>query len=128
MPNIPLENTIDIQVVTQYIQEQSNPDRGEYVFAYTITITNLGQTSSQLISRYWKIVDANDEVIEVEGDGVVGQQPNLAPGESFRYTSGTALKTAFGVMQGSYQMVGAEGQAFDVEIPAFTLSLPNALH
>lgn len=122
------QTTIDIQVVTQYIEEQSSPENGEYVFAYTITITNGGNASAQLKSRYWRIVDANDDVIEVEGEGVVGQQPQLAPGESFRYTSGTALKTPFGVMQGAYQMEDEQGLIFDVEIPAFTLSLPNALH
>lgn len=119
---------IDVRVITQYIPEKSNPDQDEYVFAYTITITNEGNESAQLISRYWRITDANDEVLEVRGEGVVGQQPLLEPGESYRYTSGTVLKTAVGYMQGSYQMRSHTGREFDADVPAFSLSLPTALH
>lgn len=120
--------SIDVRAVTQYLAEQSNPDRDEYVFSYTITITNSGTEEAQLVSRYWRITDANDEVMEVRGDGVVGQQPILGPQESYRYSSGTVLKTAFGYMQGSYQMKSSDGAEFDAPIPAFSLALPNARH
>lgn len=119
---------IEIRVVTQYIPEQSTPENDEHVFAYTITITNAGTETAQLISRHWQITDANDEVLEVRGEGVVGQQPILEPGESYRYTSGTVLKTPVGYMQGSYQMRRESGEEFDAPIPAFSLSLPSALH
>lgn len=119
---------IEIRVVTQYIPEQSTPEDDEHVFAYTITITNAGTETAQLISRHWQITDANDEVLEVRGEGVVGQQPILEPGESYRYTSGTVLKTPVGYMQGSYQMRRESGAEFDAPIPAFSLSLPSALH
>lgn len=122
------ENSIEIRVVTQYIPEQSTPEDDEHVFAYTITITNVGTQTAQLISRHWQITDANDEVLEVRGEGVVGQQPILEPGESYRYTSGTVLKTPVGYMQGSYQMRSESGKEFDAPIPAFSLSLPSALH
>lgn len=122
------KHSIDVRVVTQYLAEQSKPDDDEYVFAYTITITNSGLETAQLISRYWRIIDANDEVLEVRGDGVVGQQPVLDPGESYRYTSGTVLKTPVGYMQGSYQMRSESGVEFDAPIPAFSLSHPSALH
>lgn len=127
-PGSESENNIEVRVITQYIPEQSSPDRSEYVFAYTITITNSGSEAAQLISRYWRITDANDEVLEVRGEGVVGQQPYLEPGESYRYTSGTVLKTAVGYMQGSYQMRSKTGMEFDAAVAAFSLSLPTALH
>ncbi|MGI9285165.1 MAG: Co2+/Mg2+ efflux protein ApaG [Pseudomonadales bacterium] len=121
-------DSIDIRVVTQYVAEQSNPDAAEFVFAYTITITNRGEQAAQLLRRYWRITDGNNEEQEVRGDGVVGEQPNLASGESYRYTSGAVIKTPVGVMEGSYQMRSADGEIFDAPIAAFSLAYPNAVH
>ncbi len=120
----------DIQVLvnTTYIPEQSDPGGDRYVFAYTITIANEGTESAQLISRHWIITDAENQVQEVRGLGVVGEQPFLRPGESFEYTSGTSLGTPVGTMRGTYQMVSEDGQKFDAEIPEFTLSMPRVLH
>jgi ApaG protein len=119
---------ISIQVRTVYIPEQSDPGSDRYVFAYTITIANEGTASAQLISRHWVITDAENQVQEVRGLGVVGEQPFLRPGESFEYTSGTSLGTPVGTMRGSYQMVAEDGQKFEAEIPEFTLSMPRILH
>ena len=119
---------ITVAVKTVYLPEQSDPARSTYVFAYTITITNTGEVTAQLISRHWIITDADSQVQEVKGLGVVGQQPLLQPGESFEYTSGTSLATAVGTMRGTYQMVAGDGKAFDAEIPQFTLSMPRVLH
>jgi ApaG protein len=111
-----------------YVEDQSDPSKDQYVFAYTITISNTGNISAQLISRNWIITDANGKVLEVKGLGVVGQQPLLKPGESFEYTSGTHLETAVGTMHGTYQMIAEDGQQFDAPIPSFTLSVPRILH
>jgi ApaG protein len=111
-----------------YIEDQSDPSKNQYVFAYTITVTNSGTVSAQLVSRHWIITDANNKVVEVKGLGVVGQQPLLKPGESFEYSSGTHLETAVGTMRGSYQMVAEDGRHFDATIPPFTLSVPRVLH
>jgi ApaG protein len=111
-----------------YVEDQSDPSKDQYVFAYTITISNTGNVSAQLISRHWIITDANGKVLEVKGLGVVGQQPLLKPGESFEYTSGTHLETAVGTMHGTYQMIAEDGQQFDAPIPSFTLSVPRVLH
>jgi ApaG protein len=111
-----------------YIAEQSNADAGRYAFAYTITITNTGAMPAQLISRHWIITDANNLVQEVKGQGVVGAQPKLKPGESFEYTSGSMLATPVGTMRGSYQMIADDGTRFDAPIPEFTLSAPRVLH
>jgi ApaG protein len=111
-----------------YIAEQSDADAGRYAFAYTITITNNGAVPAQLISRHWIITDANNLVQEVKGQGVVGAQPKLKPGESFEYTSGSMLATPVGTMRGSYQMVADDGTRFDATIPEFTLSAPRVLH
>ena len=119
---------ISIQVRTTYIPEQSDPGSDRYVFAYTITIANEGTASAQLISRHWVITDAENQVQEVRGLGVVGEQPFLRPGESFEYTSGTSLGTPVGTMRGSYQRVAEDGQKFEAEIPEFTLSMPRILH
>ncbi|MEW5791091.1 MAG: Co2+/Mg2+ efflux protein ApaG [Pseudomonadota bacterium] len=119
---------IEIQVETRYLDEQSQPELNHYVFAYRITITNKGDMPAQLISRHWVITNANGEVKEVRGDGVVGEQPLLRPGESFQYTSGSVLETPVGSMHGSYQMVDAEGRPFDVPIPPFRLSISTVLH
>ena len=119
---------ITVAVKTAYLPDQSDPARSTYVFAYTITITNTGEVAAQLISRHWIITDADSQVQEVKGLGVVGQQPLLQPGESFEYTSGTSLATAVGTMRGTYQMVAGDGKTFDAQIPQFTLSMPRVLH
>jgi ApaG protein len=119
---------IDVDVITQYIEEQSSPEENRFVFSYTITIRNTGTLAAKLLTRHWIINDANGNVQEVHGEGVVGEQPYLRPKESFEYTSGTVIETPVGSMEGSYQMVTDNGFAFDANIPAFTLSLPNALH
>lgn len=120
----------DITVVSKaiYVEDQSDPTKNQYVFAYTITISNTGNVSAQLVSRHWIITDANGKVLEVKGLGVVGQQPLLKPGESFEYTSGTHLETAVGTMYGTYQMIAEDGRHFDAPIPSFTLSVPRVLH
>ena len=117
-----------IQVATQYVDDQSEPDIDRYVFAYTITIKNLSNVPAQLLSRHWLITDANGKVQEVTGDGVVGEQPTLDPGETFRYSSGAILETPVGAMQGSYRMQADDGIDFDAPIPPFTLAVPGVLH
>jgi ApaG protein len=117
-----------ITVNTEYLAEQSDPSTDRYVFAYTISIANTGTVAAQLISRHWIITDAENVVQEVKGLGVVGEQPLLRPGESFEYTSGTALATPVGTMRGSYQMAAEDGNKFDAEIPVFTLAMPRVLH
>jgi ApaG protein len=119
---------IDVDVRTQYIEDQSSPEENRFVFSYTITLRNTGNLAAKLLTRHWIINDANGNVQEVHGEGVVGEQPYLRPDESFEYTSGTVIETPVGSMQGSYQMITDDGMAFDANIPAFTLSLPNALH
>ena len=119
---------ITVAVKSTYLAEQSDPARSQYVFAYTITITNTGEVAAQLISRHWIITDSQGLVQEVRGLGVVGTQPLLQPGESFEYTSGTSLATAVGTMHGTYQMVAGDGKTFDAQIPLFTLSMPRVLH
>ncbi|HYO27024.1 MAG TPA: Co2+/Mg2+ efflux protein ApaG [Azonexus sp.] len=127
MPN-PEKYRIEIKPVPQFIPEQSDPDDGRYVFAYTITIRNLGELPAQLIARHWIITDANNEVQEVRGLGVIGNQPLLKPGESFEYSSGCSLATPVGTMKGAYQMVGEDGTRFEAEIPEFVLAIPRVLH
>ena len=124
------ENDYSIQVCAapRYVSEHSDPDCDRYIFAYTITIRNVGKAPAQLISRHWIITDANDCVQEVKGLGVVGNQPLLQPGEAFEYTSGCAIATPVGTMRGSYQMVAADGSHFEAEIPEFTLAMPRVLH
>ncbi len=119
---------ISINVDTTYLADQSDPSSDRYVFAYTITIANSGTVAAQLISRHWIITDADNVVQEVKGLGVVGEQPLLRPGESFEYTSGTAMATPVGTMRGTYQMVAEDGNKFDAEIPQFTLAMPRVLH
>ncbi len=122
------QHDISVKTRTVYIADQSDPASDRYVFAYTITITNTGSVAAQLISRHWIITDATDKVQEVRGEGVVGEQPYLKPGEGFQYTSGTMIETPVGTMQGSYQMRADDGVEFDAEIPAFMLSIPRVLH
>ena len=112
---------IAISAVTNYLGDQSDPDAGRYVFAYTITIENNGSVPAKLLNRHWIVTDANGKTQEVRGAGVVGEQPHLKPGESFRYTSGTQLETPVGSMHGSYGMLADDGTRFDAEIPAFSL-------
>ena len=119
---------IQIQVETAYIQEQSIPEEDRYVFAYTITITNEGAIAARLLNLHWIITDSNNKVQEVRGEGVVGEQPNLTPGDTFQYTSAAMIETPVGCMQGSYQMIAENGVEFDAEIPAFNLSTPHTLH
>jgi ApaG protein len=120
--------SLEIQIATQFLDEESKPEQDRYVFAYTIRIRNLGRLPAQLLSRHWIITDANGKVEEVRGDGVVGEQPRIEPGEQFTYTSGAVLQTAVGTMQGSYDMIGDDGTRFDAPIPPFTLSMPRTLH
>ena len=124
------EKTFDIriQVVTDYIDDQSEPEADRYVFAYTITIANNGEVPARLMSRHWVITDANGKVQEVTGDGVVGEQPHLNPGEEFRYSSGAVLETPVGAMQGLYRMEADNGVNFDAPIAPFTLAVPGVLH
>ena len=122
------EYDIQVDVDTAYIPEQSDPDARRYVFTYTITILNTGSVPAKLLTRRWLITDANGKVEEVSGEGVVGEQPYLKPGEGFRYTSGAILETPVGAMEGSYQMQADDGHHFDAPIPAFTLAQPGLLH
>jgi len=117
-----------VTVKTQYLAEQSNPERDQYVFSYTITIRNTGSVAAQLIARHWVITDASNQVQEVNGLGVVGHQPLLQPGQQFEYTSGTQSATAQGSMYGEYFCVAEDGHRFEVPIPEFVLSQPGALH
>jgi ApaG protein len=117
-----------VTVRTQYLPEQSDPDRTNYVFTYTITIKNTGTVGAQLISRHWVITDANNRIQEVSGLGVVGHQPLLQPDEQFEYTSGTQMATPQGSMKGEYFFVAEDGHRFEIRIPEFVLSLPRALH
>ncbi|MGI9204221.1 MAG: Co2+/Mg2+ efflux protein ApaG [Woeseiaceae bacterium] len=119
---------IRIQVATQYVDDQSEPAIDRYVFAYTITIENVSDFPAQLMSRHWIITDANGKVQEVSGDGVVGEQPKLGPGETYRYSSGAVLETPVGAMQGRYRMQTDDGIDFDAPIPPFTLAVPGTLH
>ena len=119
---------ITISSRVQFVPEQSDAAQGRYVFAYTMTIRNTGTVTAQLVSRHWIITDADNQVQEVKGDGVVGEQPRLRPNESFEYTSGTAIATPVGTMRGSYRMIAEDGVEFDAPIPEFTLAAPRLLH
>ncbi|MCZ8131889.1 MAG: Co2+/Mg2+ efflux protein ApaG [Steroidobacteraceae bacterium] len=122
------EHRISVDVDTTYVEEQSEPREGRYVFAYTITIRNVGTVPAKLLTRHWIITDANGKVQEVRGDGVVGEQPHLKPGQGFRYSSGAVLETPVGAMQGSYQMLADDGRRFDAPIPPFRLSMPGLVN
>jgi ApaG protein len=125
-----MEPKYNIKVFAQsfYIEAQSIPEKNRYVFAYKITIRNEGGTAAKLIARHWIIMDSNGKVEEVRGEGVVGEQPYLRPGEDFQYTSGAVIATPVGSMRGSYRMLAEDGVTFDAEIPPFTLSVPRTLH
>ena len=128
MESTELGKNIDISVETHYLAEQSDPQANRFVFSYHITISNNNDETVQLISRYWRITDGNEQVQEVEGEGVVGEQPFIGPGSSFSYTSGTVLATEVGSMQGHYEMQTDDEEQFITEIAPFTLAQPNALH
>ena len=119
---------ISVKAFTNYINDQSYPDKGRFVFAYTITVTNNGLIAATLLRRHWLITDANCKVTEVRGEGVVGEQPRILPGESYQYTSAAVLETPVGCMQGSYEMIADDGVEFNAPIPVFNLSMPNTLH
>ena len=119
---------ISITARVNYLAEQSDEAGGRYVFAYTMLLTNAGRVGVQLISRHWIITDSNQHVQEVRGQGVVGEQPALKPGQSFEYSSGTVLATQVGTMSGSYRMRAEDGTEFDAPIPQFVLSVPRTLH
>ena len=119
---------VSVKAVTDYINDQSLPEEGRYVFAYTITVTNNGLIAATLLRRHWLITDANCKVQEVRGEGVIGEKPRILPGESYQYTSAAVLETPVGCMQGSYEMMADDGVEFDAPIPVFNLSTPNTLH
>lgn len=121
-------NGIRVRVKARFDPSRSQPQQNQWFFLYTVTISNEGSVTTQLISRHWTITDANGKVEEVRGPGVVGEQPVLAPGQSFEYTSGCPLNTSFGTMHGTYQMITTKGERFDATIAPFTLSEPHALH
>jgi len=121
-------NLIDIEVETTYLDKESQPEHSRYLFAYTITIRNSGSISARLLSRYWKITGGNGQEQEVEGDGVIGLHPYLAPEQVFTYTSAAMLDTPVGMMQGRYTMLDDDGERFEVDIPSFTLAAPQTLH
>jgi ApaG protein len=122
------EHDIRVQVSSAYVAEQSETESHRYVFSYTVTIVNQGTRPAQLVSRHWIVTDADGNEQEVRGEGVVGEQPTLRPGEGFRYTSGAVLETPVGSMRGSYQLVDDKGRQFDTPIAPFTLAVPGALH
>ena len=119
---------IRVEAQSTYVREQSQPEQDQYVFSYTITIRNIGEVAAQLMSRHWIITNGDGGVQEVRGDGVVGEQPHLGPGDSFRYTSGAMLETPVGSMHGSYLMRTDDGTEFKAPIPTMRLFMPNSLH
>ena len=119
---------VDVSVETRFLAEQSQPEQNRFAFAYTITVQNNGKLPAKLLSRHWVITDGDGQVEEVRGDGVVGQQPLIQPGQSHTYTSGTVMTTKVGNMQGTYQMLGEDGKRFDAVIAPFRLAVPGALH
>ena len=121
-------HAIEVHVRTRFLPEQSVPDERRFVFAYTIRIHNAGRVAARLLTRHWVITDDEGKVQEVRGEGVVGEQPWLRPGDDFEYTSGAVLETPLGTMQGSYRMVADDGTEFDAPIASFTLSIPRTLH
>ncbi len=126
MPQSP--HAIEVAVATRFLDDKSVPEDDRYVFAYTVRIHNAGQLPARLLSRHWLITDANGKVQEVRGEGVLGEQPRIEPGENYEYTSGAVLETALGTMRGSYRMLADDGTQFDAAIDVFTLSMPRTLH
>ena len=124
----PIPHRIRVDVATNYVEDQSNPTESRFVFSYTITIRNEGKVPARLLTRHWIITDANGKVQEVQGEGVVGEQPYLMPGQGFRYSSGAIIETPVGAMQGKYRMVDDQGEQFDAPIAPFTLAMPGVLH
>ena len=122
------KHQISVTSRVTFIPDQSDAGKGRYVFAYTMTITNTGTLAAQLVSRHWIITDADNQVQEVRGMGVVGEQPVLKPGDTFEYSSGSSIPTAVGTMRGTYQLVAEDGTRFEAPIPEFTLSVPRILH
>lgn len=123
-----LEDSIKIEVITRYLSEQSDPHAQRFAFAYTIQINNEGSGSVKLLSRYWHIEDDKNHIEEVQGEGVIGKQPDIAPGSSFQYTSGAIIATEVGTMRGHYELISAEGEKFKAAIPAFLLAIPHTVH
>lgn len=119
---------IQVSVKTEFLPAQSDPDHQRWVFAYHIRILNQGAMTARLLTRHWVITDGEQRVREVHGEGVIGEQPSIAPGQDYQYSSGAVLETEVGSMQGSYQMLAEDGACFDAVIPAFTLAVPRALH
>ncbi|WP_456444265.1 Co2+/Mg2+ efflux protein ApaG [Thiolapillus sp.] len=127
MKNTP-KHDIKVDIETTFIRDQSDIEAGRYVFGYTITISNQGGLPAKLLNRHWIITDANGKVEEVRGEGVVGEQPYLEPGQQYRYSSGAIIETPVGAMEGDYEMLDAQGEHFLAPIPAFSLQMPNAVH
>ena len=121
-------HNIQVSVETEFLADQSDVDNQRWVFAYHITIRNEGTVSARLLTRHWVITDGEERVQEVHGEGVIGEQPHIAPGQAFSYTSGAILETEVGSMRGSYQMIAEDGTHFDAKVPMFTLAVPHALH
>ena len=124
----PRQISIEIAIATRYLEDQSKPDDDRYVFSYTIRLRNVGDEPARLHARHWIITDAKGQTREVRGEGVVGEQPRLEPGQSFEYSSGAVLETECGTMHGSYEWVTDDGASVEGEIPRFTLSIPRTLH
>ena len=123
-----MTNHIEIDVETTYLSSESNPEENKYYFLYTVLIKNNGNKRTKLLSRHWVIKDDNGKVQDVQGEGVIGEQPEIKPGEEFQYTSGTMIETSFGTMKGSYHMIDDEDNYFDAVIPEFILSIPRVIH
>ena len=122
------KNNISISINSTYLQQESDPKNNKFYFLYTVSIINNGSIGAKLLSRHWIIEDSNGKVQHVKGEGVVGDQPYMSPGEEYQYTSGTILETSFGIMKGSYQMINDSENYFDAEIPEFILSTPRIIH
>ena len=122
------KNKIVVKAEPHFLEAQSSPNKNRFVFAYTISITNVGTISAQLLTRHWLVTDANGKVQEVNGEGVIGEKPYIKPGETYQYTSGAVIDTPVGVMEGKYTMHSSDGESFSVVIPKFTLSIPRILH
>ena len=123
-----MTNQIKIHVETTYLSNESNPDDNKYYFLYTVLIKNNSKKRAKLLSRHWIIKDDNGKVQDVKGEGVIGEQPDIRPGEEFQYTSGTMIETSFGTMRGSYHMIDDEDNYFDAVMPEFVLSIPRVIH